>query len=101
MNSIVQNDTHVPCGYMGMLGCNGYGNTAQIICLIASGDNNFLDEGIVEGSLLFVDTGEEYQKGLLNVFRYKATRTPQYKLSRNRIPHAAYIGKVLMAVNQY
>lgn len=101
MNNIVQNDTHVPCSYMGMLGCNGYGNTAQIICLKASGDNNFLDEGIIEGSILFVDTGEEYQQGLLNVFRYKATRTPQYKLSRNKIPHAAYIGKVLMAVNQY
>ena len=24
MNSVVQSEQHVPCGYMGMLGCNGY-----------------------------------------------------------------------------
>lgn len=101
MNNIVQKNTHTPCGYMGMLGCNGYGNTSKVICLTASGDNNFLDEGIIEGTILFVDTGEEYKKGLLNVFKYKADQTPQYKLSRRKIPHATYVGKVLMAVNQY
>lgn len=51
MNSIAQSDNHVPCGYMGMLGCNGYEQIDGIICLIANGDNNFLNEGIVEGSI--------------------------------------------------
>ena len=43
MNSIAQSDNHVPCGYMGMLGCNGYEQIDGIICLIANGDNNFLN----------------------------------------------------------
>ena len=101
MNSIVLSDTHVPCGYMGMLGCNGYEQIDNIICLTANGDNNFLNEGIVEGSLLFIDTNSKYQEGLLNVFKFKANISPQYKLSRNKVAGATVVGKVLMAINQY
>ena len=82
MNSIAQSDNHVPCGYMGMLGCNGYEQIDGIICLIANGDNNFLNEGIVEGSILFIDTKSKFQQGLLNVFKFKSNISPQYKLSR-------------------
>ena len=70
MDKIMQTNTHAPCGYMGMLGCSGYGNTSNVICMTASGDNHFLNFGIVEGSLLFVDTGKAYTKGVLNVFKY-------------------------------
>ena len=94
-------ETHAPYGYAGILGCGGYTNTDKVICMTATGDKNFVDEGIIEGSLLFVDTAGEYQKGLLNVFKYKSNRNPQYKLSRKKIPQASYVGKVLMAVNQY
>ena len=101
MNSIVLSDKHAPCGYMGILGCDGYEKTANIICLTANGDNNFLNEGIVEGSLLFIDTSSKFQEGLLNVFKFKANISPQYKLSRNKVAGATFVGKVLMAVNQY
>jgi len=101
MKRTVHSNDHIPCGYLGVLGCNGYQNTDKVICMTATGDNNFLNEGIVEGTLLFIDTNGEYQKGQLNVFKYKAERTPQYKLSRRRVPQAAFVGKVLMAVNQY
>ena len=92
---------HVPYGYAGILGCGGYTNTDNVICMTVATDGKFVHDGIVEGTLLFIDTSEKFQHGLLNVFKYKAPRTPQYKLSRKKIPHASYIGKVLMAVNQY
>lgn len=101
MNSIVLSDKHVPCGYMGILGCNGYEKTDNIICLTANGDNNFLNEGIVEGSILFIETNSKFQEGLLNVFKYKSNISPQYKLSRNKVAGATFVGKVLMAINQY
>ena len=101
MNQTTQAEKHVPYSCFGILGCNGYKDTDKVICMTASGGNNFASEGIVEGSLLFIDTTCECQSGALNVFKYKAERTPQYKLSRRKIPHAAYVGKVLMAVNQY
>jgi len=94
-------ETHAPYGCAGILGCSGYANTDKVVCMTATGDKNFTDEGIVEGSLLFIDTACEHQRGLLNVYKYKANRNPQYKLSRKKIPQAAYFGKVLMAVNQY
>lgn len=94
-------EDHAPYGYAGILGCGGYANTDKVICMTATGDKNFTAEGIVEGSILFIDTSSEYQNGLLNVFKYKASRNPQYKLSRRKIPQASYVGKVLMAVNQY
>ena len=76
MNSIVLSDKHAPCGYMGILGCNGYEKTDSIICLTANGDNNFLNEGIVEGSILFIETRSKFQEGLLNVFKYKSDNSP-------------------------
>ena len=95
MNSIAQSDNHVPCGYMGMLGCNGYEQTGDIICLIANGDNNFLNEGIVEGSILFIDTKSKFQQRLLNVFKFKSNISPQYKLSRNKSQEQLSVGKCL------
>ena len=51
MNNSVYEGAHAPCGYLGVLGCGGYKNTDQIICLTATGDNNFLSDGIVEGTI--------------------------------------------------
>ena len=101
MNSITFSDKHPPCGYLGILGCNGYEKSESVVCLTANGDNTFLNEGIVEGSILLVDTGAEFQEGLLNVFKFRKDCSPRYKLSRNRIAGAAFVGKVLMAINQY
>ena len=100
MNSIVPREQLTPCGYMDILGCNGY-DTKNVVCVTANGDNNFLNEGIVEGTLLFVDTSEEYKAGQLNVFKFKEEVTPQLKLSRTKLSGTTYFGKVMMAVNQY
>ena len=101
MNKSVYSGDHTPCGCLGVLGCGGYQNTDKVICMKASGDNNFLADGIVEGTLLFIDTDSQYQKGVLNVYKYNTTRLPQFKLSKRRVPKAVYVGKVLMAVTQY
>lgn len=101
MNIAVHMGKHTPCGYLGILGCGGYQNTDKIICMTASGGNHFLAEGIVEGTLLFVDTSREYQEGFLNVFKYSTTRSPQFKLSKQKVPEAEYVGKVLMSITQY
>ena len=101
MNSIVQSEKHAPCGYMDILGVSGYKEAKNVICLTANGDNNFIDEGIVENSILFVDTSESFIKGLLNVFKLQPNCSPQYKLSREEIPNASYFGKVIMAIKQY
>ncbi len=101
MNGITNPQTHSPCGYSGILGCDGYSNTSNIICLVANGDNNFLNEGIVKGTILFIDRNNHFQEGLLNVFCFKEQCEPNYKLSRSKVAKATYIGKVIMAINQY
>jgi len=101
MNSIVEKENMTPCGYYDILGCSGFNNTKYIICMTANGDNNFLDEGIVEGTLLFIDTTQPFQKGLLNVLKFKDGAEPQFKLSREKITGTTQYGKVVMAVNQY
>ena len=92
---------HAPGGCMGMLGCDGYQNTDKVICFYASAHNNFISDGIVEGSLVFVDTDCDCLRGNLNVYRRFDGREPQYKLSRKDVPQAAFVGKVVMAVNQF
>lgn len=100
MNSIVAKEQINPCGCYDMLGCRGF-NTKDVICMTANGDNNFLNEGIVEGSVLFIDTKSKYKQGQLNVFKFKEEVSPQYKLSRTKLTGATFVGKVLMAINQY
>lgn len=100
MNSIVSIEKITPCGYKDILGCNGY-DLKNIICVTANGDDNFLNEGIVEGSILFVDTGIKYKQGQLNVFKFKEETSPQFKLSRTKLTGTAYVGKVLITINQY
>lgn len=101
MSNLILSDKHTPCGYGEILGCSGYGEVKNIVCMTANGDNNFLNEGIVKGSILFIDKDEKFQEGFLNVFKYKKKLSPQYKLSRTKIAGAAFFGKVIMTVNQY
>lgn len=44
----------------GLLGFRGYLRDG-LFCVIANGDNNFLLQGIAEGSLLVVDRKKAYQ----------------------------------------
>ena len=101
MNTAALLEKHTPGKQFDIIGCSGYSNMNNIVCLTASADNNFIEEGIVQGTLLFVDKDSTYEKGKLNVFRYKRDRSPQYKLSRTKIPNGSFIGTVFMAVNQY
>lgn len=101
MNSIVAKENMTPCGYYDILGCSGFMNTKHIVCMTANGDNNFVDEGIVEGTLLFIDTSQSFQKGLLNVLKYADGVEPQFKLSRKKLSGTTQYGKVVLAVNQY
>lgn len=101
MNQAIQIQEHAPASCMGILGCNGYPNTDKVICFYASAHNNFISEGIVEGSLVFVDTDCEYRRGNLNVYRYQNGKEIQYKLSRKENLQATFVGKVLMSINQF
>lgn len=101
MNKDVFINKHEPCAYRGIIGCNGYTNTSNMVCMTANGDNNFVDEGIVENSILFIDTNVEFVEGMLNVFKFPTDCSPQYKLSKKYILNAEFFGKVIMAVNQY
>ena len=100
MSNVSYSEFHAPYRYMGILGCSGYDPNSNIICLTANGDNHYLKEGIVEGSLLFVDTGKAFRRGELNVFQISSAE-PKYKLARNKPRNSTYVGKVLMAINQY
>ena len=100
MNTLCEKTEHNPCCYNGIVGCSSYTNTESIVCFIANGDNNFLNEGIVEKSILFVDTRGTFEDGKLNVFEQK-NQTPKFKVSRSRLPEGNFIGRVVMCANQY
>ncbi len=100
MNTLCDISKHAPCSLNGIVGCNCYLNTDSIICFIANGDNNFLNEGIVEKSILFVDTEGTFETGKLNVFEQE-NNTPKFKVSRTQLPDARFVGRVVMCANQY
>ncbi len=100
MNTICVILKHAPCSVNGIVGCDRYENTDSIICLIANNDNNFLNEGIVEKSIIFVDTKGIYELGKLNVFEQKY-KIPKFKISRTQLPEAGFVGRIIMTANQY
>lgn len=100
MNTLCGIADHAPCTYNGIVGCDKYANADSIICCIANADNNFLNEGIVEKSILFVDTKGIFEVGKLNVFE-REKETPKLKVSRTMLPEAKFVGRVVMTANQY
>lgn len=100
MNTLVLSETHRPCSIEGVLGLSGYESLDSLICFTANGDNNFLSEGIVEKSILFVDQSKEYREGLLNVYHRK-NAFPPFKLSRTPIEDADYFGRIILTINPY
>ena len=100
MNTLIRSESHRPCCSDGVLGLSGYTGVESIICFTANGDNNFLNEGIVETSVLFVDTAKECREGLLNVYRRANAETP-FKVSRTPIDGAEYFGRIILTVNPY
>ena len=95
--SVVYNESNAPIVTRGVLGCKGYFSN-EIICFIANGDNNFINDGIVENSLVFVDREIPYKKGKVSVFQQPDS---SYKLSKAKVRKAEYIGQVVMVINQY
>lgn len=100
MNTICDISKHTPCSVNGIVGCDRYENTDSIICLIANNDNNFLNEGIVEKSIIFFNTKGTYEPGKLNVFE-REHELPKFKISRTKLSEAKFVGRVIMATNQY
>ncbi|NLA66533.1 MAG: hypothetical protein GX862_11610 [Leucobacter sp.] len=100
MSTLCDISKHAPCSLNGIVGCNCYSNTDSIICFIANGDNNFPNEGIVEKSILFVDSGGTFEAGKLNVFEQE-NHNPKFKISRTQLSDGRFIGRVVMCANQY
>lgn len=96
MNTVLF-EKHCPSYNNGTLGCDGFSNTDAIFCLAANGDNNFLNFGIVENSILFIDKSKEFKEDDLNVYLLK---DDTYKLSRTKLDEE-YHGRIIMAVNIY
>lgn len=92
---------HPPFADFRFIGFTNYRNQRESLkCLIANGDNNFVDYGIVEGTVLFVQTNAEFAEGELNVFKIEEEGKPPYKLSRERIS-SDYFGRVIIAANLF
>ena len=100
MNTIGVIVMHGSCCVIGIVGCDRHGSTGSIICLIANNDNNFLNEGIVEKSIIFLDTKGKYEPGKLNVFEREHEIT-KFKISRTQLPEAKFVGRIIMTANQY
>lgn len=101
MNSVCRSDTRLPKMMGDVIGIGGYDKDRKtsVVCIHANDDNNFLNEGIVLNSLVYVDTSSEFKDGTLNVFK-TGDKIP-FKLSRTSLPSKEYIGRIFLTVNQY
>lgn len=102
MNQLCCSEKHHPQMSHGVIGLGGflYSDMSSTFCLIANGDNNYLNEGIVLNSQLFIDPNAEFREGALNVFRQNDKQFP-FKLSRTAFPAGEYAGRIFMTINHY
>lgn len=101
LNSVCCTDIHPPKMIRDVIGIGGYDRDKRstVVCMHANDDNNFLNEGIVRNSVVFVDTSADFTAGALNVF--KTGGEVPFKLSKTEISGAEYVGKIFLTVNQY
>lgn len=101
MSAVCCPEIHPPKMVRDVIGIGGFERERResVVCLHANDDNNFLKEGIVRNSLVYVDTSAEFKDGALNVFK-TGGKVP-FKLSRTTIPDKEYIGRIFLTVNQY
>ena len=102
MNQLCYTEKHQPQSRYDVIGLGGFDpdRTEPVFCLLANDDNNFLNEGIVLNSQLFVDPNTEFREGALNVFRQKDDTYP-FKLYRTVFPGGEFVGRIIMTVNYY
>ncbi len=96
---MVKNLTEIhPCSRFGnTIGCV-YENANDFFALKANGDNNFLDYGIAENSILFVKPCKDVPKEALRVYK---TNKEEYKLTLTDIDDCTLVGMVVMSISQY
>ena len=90
-------EKHSPCIGSNVLDIDGFECKDSIFCIMTNGDSNFFYFGIVEDSILFVDSDLDFDEGMINVY-LKDDGT--YKLSRTALDKE-YKGRVIMSVNIY
>lgn len=100
---IRQYDTHPLICNEDILGFGGFQNTDRMFCVIANGDNNFLEYGIAENSLLVVDPTKPYEQNKLNIFLTQRIGSKQdyIKLSLMQPEDSVFIGRVIMSISQF
>ena len=89
---------HTPSVSGDVLGCDGFNESAAIFCLAVNGDNNFLNYGIIENTMLFVDKSKVFMDNKLNVFEQT---NGIFQLSRSSLPGNNYVGRIVAAMNIY
>lgn len=101
INDCLEHRALVYCN--GVLGFAGYTGEESIFCALANGDNNFLNYGIAENSLLVIDQKMPFEINKLNVFMTEklVNGQNQMKLSLTRLDGCPFIGRVIMSVSQY
>ena len=84
---------HTPDFREGVLGCRGY-PPMGMIALTAGDEGHFIQQGIIDGSIVFVQTLYPFEEGKINVFYVNDEDGEHYKLSMKRI-FGKYIGQAV------
>ena len=103
MSRVVLSEKHLPCIQKDVLGCNGHIGKDDYFCLIATKEDGsdgtrYINDGIVENSILYVNKKVPFENDRLNVF---IDPDGNFELSTKRKTDKTYFGRVIMTINQY
>lgn len=78
-------------------------NASQnIVAMKADGGNHFMEFGIVEGSIVYLDLAAKSKKGCLSCYKRTYTKDgPLYKLSLHPMEGYRYFGRVILTMKYY
>lgn len=103
MSRVVLSERHSPYIQKDVLGCNGFNRKDDYFCLIATKEDGsdgtrYINDGIVENSILYVNKKVPFENDRLNVF---IDPDGNFELSTKRKTDKTYFGRVIMTINQY
>ena len=91
-----------PGSYEDLIGIKGYKAKGQIISYLADDSRGILPHGIVNGSIIFVDTRASYKEGDLIIIKDLRNKKDGVRITRaNNKKEKDFMGRIFLVTTSY
>ena len=84
-----------------IIGIKGYKAKGQIISYLADDSRGILPHGIVNGSIIFVDTKASYKEGDLIIIKDLRNKKDGVRIQKQLVKRKGFMGRIFLVTTTY